>query len=156
MSTFFEGNGFIDGGQIQNVLINNCDITTSSLDMNMENITNVKDPINDQDAATKKYIDNLDITIGEIELESTNNTNISSKLMGSYVVKIENLIPNGPSGIFNITKSNTNFYGQCNRLTASPGYMTNNTLIVSWPPNSGILLRKTQSSYDGEYKVKII
>lgn len=161
MSTYFEGNAYIDGGQLQNAIvtntsIGNCNITTSSLDMNLQNITNVKDPVNNQDAATKKYVDDLSIVISNITLSGTSTTTISSSLKGSFVIKVDNLILNGPSGVFNITKSEASREGHCNRISASPGYNTSTTLRVSWPANSGILLRKTGSDYDGSYRVKIM
>jgi hypothetical protein len=161
MSTFFEGNAYIDGGQLQNAIvantsIGNCSITTSSLDMNLQNITNVKDPINNQDAATKKYVDDLGIVISILSLSGTTNTTVSSSLKGSFVIKVENLILNGPSGVFNVVKSEAFRDGHCNRIAASPGYNTDTTLRISWPANSGILLRKTGSGFDGSYKVKIM
>jgi hypothetical protein len=161
MSTYFEGSAYIDGGQFQNVVITttsigNCNITTSSLDMNLKNITNVQNPINNQDAATKQYVDDLSIVISDITLNGTNTTIISSALKGSFVIKVDNLIFNGPSGVFNVTKNEASRDGHCNRITASPGYNTLTMLRISWPPNSGILLRKTESDFNGSYKVKIM
>jgi hypothetical protein len=161
MSVFFESNSFIDGGQIQNVNITSCSIgnsaiTTSSLDMNMANITSVKDPINNQDAATKKYVDDLEIRLMSITLSGTSYTQISTNIKGSYIVTISNEILNGPSGIFHITKSETIRSPHIVRTVAAPGYVSNVFLEISWPVNSGILLRKTGSQYDGSYKVKIM
>ena len=88
MSVCLEGNVFIDGGQVQNILVTNSsvansNIVTSSLNMMglnsiEQNITNVANPINNQDAATKKYVDNLDIVISNVTLLNINTTIISN------------------------------------------------------------------------------
>jgi hypothetical protein len=161
MSVFFEGNAYIDGGQIQNVnvtlsSIGNCAITTSSLDMNMKNITNVKDPINPQDAATKKYVDDLDIVISNVTLIGTSGNLVSNYQKGSYIITIKNDILGGPSGVFHVTKNEAHKLPHIARTVATPGESTNITLMISWPPNSGIMLRKTGSSFDGNYRVKVM
>jgi hypothetical protein len=161
MSVYFEANAFIDGGQVQNLNITSCtignsSINTSSLDMNMANITSVKDPINNQDAATKKYVDNLEIILKSITLTGTSYTEISTNVKGSYIVTISNEILNGPSAIFHVTKSETTRNAHIVRTVASPGYMSNVFLELSWNPNSTILLKKTGNQYDGSYKVKIM
>ncbi len=131
MSVCLEGNVFIDGGQSQNIniiisTIGNCNISKSSLDMlsstgSLQNITNVKNPINQQDAATKKYVDDLGIVISEITLLSTNTTTISNNVKGSYIITISNLIENGPSGIFHITKNEQVNEAHIVRTAAAPG-----------------------------------
>jgi len=166
MSVCLEGNVFIDGGQIQNIVvtsstIGNCIISKSSLDMlsstgNLQNITNVANPINSQDAATKKYVDNLGIVISNVNLISTNTTTISNYNKGSYIITISNVILNGPSGIFHVTKSESSQKAHIVRTVAAPGYTTNVFLNVTWPSNSGILLNKTGNNYDGSYLIKIM
>lgn len=161
MSVFFEANAFIDTGQVSNVIltgssVSNCVITTSLLDMNMKNITNVKDPVNLQDAATKKYVDDLEIILQSISLSGTNDTLISNKLTGSFIITISNIISNGPSAIFHITKNDPLKTSHIVRTVASPGNNTNIFLELSWPPSSGIYLKKTGIQYDGSYKVKIM
>jgi hypothetical protein len=161
MSVCLEGNVFIDGGQVQNIVvttssIGNCNITTSSLDMNLGNITNVANPINQQDAATKKYVDNLDIVISNVTLSGSLTTIISNYIKGSYIITISNSVLNGPSGIFHVTKSEASQKAHVLRTVATPGLATNVFLDVTWPVNSGILLRKTGNNYDGNYRVKVM
>jgi hypothetical protein len=166
MSVCLEGNVFIDGGQVQNIVvtsssIGNCIISRSSINMisstgNLQNIINVADPVNLQDAATKKYVDNLGIVISNVNLVSTNNTTISNYIKGSYIITISNLVLNGPSGIFHVTKSESSQKAHIVRTVASPGYTTNVFLNVTWPSNSGILLNKTGNDYNGSYLIKIM
>jgi hypothetical protein len=161
MSVYFEGNAYIDGGQVQNTVvtlssIGSCSITTSSLDMNMQNITSVKDPIQPQDAATKKFVENLEITFAVVDLNGQSETLISNTLQGSHVITINNIILNGPTAIFHATKSEASRNAHIIRTVATPGYNSNITLVLSWPQNSGIYLKKTGSIFDGSYRVKIM
>ena len=166
MSVCLEGNVFIDGGQAQNInlttsTIGNSNISKCSLDMmnssgSLQNITSVANPINAQDAATKLYVDNLDIVISNVTLTGTNTTTISNYVKGSYVITISNLVLNGPSGIFHVTKSESSQNAHIVRTVATPGYITNVFLDVTWPKNSGILLSKTGSNYNGSYRVKVM
>ena len=165
-SFFGEGNFYMDASILINSSISNNIITTSqistcTIDMlstsgNYQNITNVKNPILNQDAATKSYVDALGISIQNYTLTNTLGSLISTDLSGSFVITVKNLIFNGPSAIFNITKNEQGICGNGVRTAAAPGTGTSITLDISWPSNSGIILFKNGAQYDGSYKVKIM
>lgn len=165
-SFFGEGNFYMDSSILTNSSISNNIITTSqiktcTIDMlsttgNYQNIINVKDPILPQDAATKKYIDNLGISIQNYTLSNTLGTLINSNLSGSFVITVKNLVLNGPSAIFNVTKNEQGNCGHVVRPAASPGTGTRITLDINWPVNTGIILYKNGAQYDGSYQVKIM
>lgn len=160
-SVYFEGNGYFDSSVLINSTIGNSAIsgsaiTTSSIDMNLQNITSVKDPIQPQDAATKKYVDDLEIVFTTTTLTGTTRSLISNVSKGSYIISVNNQILNGPSGIFHVTKSESTQNAHIIRTVAAPGVSSNVTLRLEWPVGSGISLYKTGSSYDGSYRVKIM
>lgn len=164
--SFFEGNAYIHEGQFQfgNVTqstVSNSAIITSSLDMmdsagNLQFITNVKNPVLNQDAATKLYVDNLGISIFDVTLLNTTGTLISSALSGSYIVLVKNLELNGPSAIFNITKNEAINSAQSVRVVSAPGTNTNVALYLQWDPNNPLYLYKNSTQFDGSYRVKMM
>ena len=166
MSFFFEGNGFfadsyLTNSTVTNTLIVNSGISTSSIDMlnsagNYQNITNVAMPIDPHDVAIKQYVDDLNIRIINHTLNNTTGTVITTDLSGSFVVTVTNLIMNGPSATFHITKNTPSVCGHVIRHTLSPGITSLTALNISWPAFSGPVLSKTDDSYDGSYKVKIM
>ena len=166
MSSCFEGNAYIDGGASLNIevslsTIGSSHISTSSLDMlntngQLQNITNVADPIQRQDAATKYYVDALGIVLTNVDLFNTTPTIISNNLKGSFVITISNLVLNGPCAVFHVTKSEPSFNAHITRTVAAPGFNSKEFLNISWAPNSGILLNKTGNIYNGSYLVKIM
>jgi hypothetical protein len=163
---FYEGNGFFDTSVVNNSTIGNANISnstivTSSINMlssngNYQIITNHNYPINPHDVAIKAYVDQLGIVINTFTLNSTIGSTISNQLSGSFVITVKNLVLNGPSAIFNVTKNESTNCGQSNRQVATPGVSSNITLFIDWPPNSGIILYKNGTLYDGSYLVKIM
>lgn len=161
----FDGNGYFYNSYVVNSTVSNTNviqsvIQTSSLNMldingNLQNIINVKDPINLQDAATKNYVDTLGICFN-VSLSNTVPALLSSRLKGSFVITITNNVLNGPSAIFHVTKSEANMNAGIARTVAAPGVVGNTQLRLSWSPNSGIYLYKTNTLYDGSYSVKMI
>lgn len=161
MSVYFEGNAFIDTGQIQNSSISSSSITTSSLDMNMQKITSVQNPTQPQDAATKAYVDALGVCILDINLEGTTFTTISNSiygpfLKGAYTITITNIIFNGPAATFSVSKNELGQPGHIVRTTCSPGLISYESLRIRWLPNKGIELQKTGTNYDGTYRIKLV
>lgn len=157
-SVYFEGNAFIDGGQVHNTDVLYASIQQSSLDMNMQNITSVKDPIQPQDAATKKYVDNLYIIFQNITLSGTNYTKISDNLKGSYNITINNTVDFSPTATFYVSKSHPSKSAHIVRHTCAPGIQGNTLVLleIRWLPNQGIFLRKTAAPFDGVYESKIM
>lgn len=165
-SFFGEGNFYMDSSILTNSSISNNIITTSqintcSIDMlstsgNYQHITNIEHPVLDHDAATKFYVDALGISIANYTLSNTLGSLISTNLSGSFVITVKNLVLNGPSAVFNVTKNEQGICGHVVRPAAAPGTGTRVTLNISWPSNSGILLFKNGPQYDGSYRVKIM
>lgn len=161
----FDGNGYfydsyLTSSTISNAIISSSQIITTSIDMlntsgNYQNITNVKDPINPQDAATKNYVDILGISF-ECTLVNTTGTIISSKHNGAFIITISNNVLNGPCAIFHVVKSTPSQYAGIARTVASPGLSGNTQLNITWEPNKGIYLNKTDNFYNGSYNIKII
>lgn len=167
MSFFGEGNlflrfSYLTNSTVTNNIITTSKISTSSIDMlnssgNYQNITSVKDPVLNQDAATKHYIDLLGISINQITLTSTSGSIINSNVIGSYMITVNTTLnagPYGPNATFNISKSDPSKCGHIVRLSQSPGSDLSCTLDMNWPAFSGPVLFKTNVNYDGGYYVK--
>jgi len=166
MAFFAEGNFYMDGSYLTNSTISNNIITTSTISGstinmlstsgNFQVISNTASPILPNDVAIKNYVDQLGIIINDFTLLNTTGTIISMFNSGSYVITVRNNVANGPSAIFNITKNQAGNSAQVFRTVASPGTGTTNTLDIKWNPNNGIILFKTESTYDGSYTIKIM
>lgn len=152
---YLDCNSTLAGGNVTNSTISSSVILTSSIDMNNTQITNVGNPINPQDAATKAYVDAL-MTSGSFSLTGTVGTVVSTALKGAFTLHVTSLVTNGPNAIFTVAKTDAIKFAQKNRLVSSPGDTSLTQLKIDWAPSTGIMIRKTNSSYDGNYSVKII
>lgn len=124
-------------------------------------IINVQDPINPQDAMTLNKAVQL-ITAAQLgaaqnntlvqnyTLTGTNRVKILSVNSGAYTIKIESLVTNGPFAIFHVAKTQ-NLNGTVNRYVSAGS----NQLEMEWIQSQGIKLWKTNTMYDGNYKVTI-
>jgi hypothetical protein len=148
-ASYFKSNSYIDGTSVKNV-----EITNSSLDMNGSLITSVQDPVLQQDAATKNYVDTLTGYLN-VSLYATNYSLVSGKLKGSIQLIIEAIVEDGPCGTFLLSKSKSSKEANIVRQTSSPGDSSNKEqLNVRWSPGLGIELRKTNLGFDGNYKIR--
>jgi hypothetical protein len=159
MSVAFEGNAYLDSSVIVNTSIGNCIINTSSLDMldslgQYQRITNVASPINPHDVVIKEYIDTF-TNNQTITLTGTNGTLISSILYGSYIITVKNIVNNGPSAIYNLSKKNQSVLPHRIRMNSCPDIATSTYLNVTWNIGEGIILSKTTGSFDGNYDIKL-
>lgn len=155
MSFSWEGNAYLDKTYLTFSSIENSSISNSAIDMSNLNIINLANPINNLDAANKKYVDNLLINRLNITLTGTTDNLISSNLNGCYQIMIKNQILNGPSAIFTASKNEANQNAHIIRQVASPGITFLTQLKLKWESNNGIYLSKTDNNYNGNYSIKI-
>jgi hypothetical protein len=161
----FDGNGYFFSSYIVTSTVSNTQVTQSiisesSINMldingNYQNIINVKDPINPQDAATKFYVDKV-CTIFNVDILDTTPTLLSSNLKGSFIITVSNNVMNGPSAIFHITKSSNTQNAGIARTVSAPGLTYNTQLYITWPVNDGIYIHKSDNFYNGNYTIKFI
>jgi hypothetical protein len=161
MSVYFEGNAYLDNSfilntSVSNSTISNSTIVTSSLDMDLQNITSVLDPVLPQDAATKQYVDNLNIVYTTVTLTNSNPTLVLNSDNGVYQILVKSLVSKGPFATFSCAKNDSTITGHIIRLSSCVGELSNVSLRLTWPANSGIYLHKTGNSFDGSYVIKII
>ncbi len=97
-----------------------------------------------------------DITTLTIGLTGTNYSNVISDTSGTMFVSVKNVVTDGPSSHFQISKSESSQSGDITRLTNSFGATSLEYLELRWLSGSGVELRKTGINYDGNYQIKII
>lgn len=143
---------------MENTSITSSAITNTTLDMAMQNITSVLDPVDPQDAATKFYVDRQVTTLVqtfEVQLAGQAFVEVSNLKYGSYQVLVMSLQEGGPVGSFVLLKLSEYSQGVITSalVLKTP---TGEQLVVDWPPNSAVLVRKSGDNFDGLYRVKII
>lgn len=139
-----------------NFEIENGRVFSSIVDMNNKNrIINVIDPIDNQDAVTKGYVDKNTPLRYNVTLSGTNWSTLESPdLYGSYMIKVQST-EGFPTGIFTLIKSDRTRKG--NYKAFDDFDITDTTrLIFEWNPNENIRVRKTSNLCDGEYIIILI
>lgn len=157
--SLMRGNFYLDcNAKISNSNINTSRITSSSIDMNGAIISNTGTPTQPTDSVNKAYVDNaLGITSSAIQivLTGTSYSNIITSTSGSVIIVIKNIIANGPSATFNISKNSSSISANPLRLTSSAGIGTFEKLMVRWNAGGPLQVKKTGVNYDGVYNVVI-
>lgn len=148
--------GRVSDSTIDNCGIKECAITASSLDMNMKRITNVQDPVADQDAVTRQYLQiftKQDITY----LYKSEPVDLKNALVGSYQIKVHAMDHDGPAALICISKATAASLPQVQYINQCPGIIGPfyTSLRVEWGPNDSIKIRKTGHRHDGPYLIQI-
>ena len=89
----------------------------------------------------------------DVVLTGTLFTSILSVDCGSFLVSVKNLVSNGPSAVFSITKNDDLAFPSIQTLSITPGTGTGELLELRWDPTMDLELRKTGPNYDGVYRV---
>lgn len=158
---FFSGNASLSGSRLKNMVMSDSAINTSGLDMNLNHITSVKDPVRSQDAATKFYVDSQIQPVLEemevqwngymVDLKGSDFSTVVNVRPGSYLVAVIPLTDGAPSATFSVSKSSVYDHPHIVRLTsASKGP---EQLDLRWPPQGTLQLRKDGPGWDGTYAV---
>ena len=87
-----------------------------------------------------------------INLQGTGFSDVQSLKAGTYVVTVSSVVDGGPTAYFTVSKASVTEIGYVSRRGKSVS-VTGETLELSWPENSKLLLRKTGMYCDGEYLV---
>jgi len=90
-----------------------------------------------------------------VTLINTDYSLVLSEDYDSFVIMVRNLVPNGPSAVFSITKNDAASLPSINTLSSTPGDGTFEVLELRWDANMDLELHKTGPNYDGNYQVTI-
>ncbi len=149
---FSRGTNIIDC----NGLVTNSSISNSSIDMNGGVITSHGTPVNGTDVANKDYVDSKTLPVANISLLGTVYSTAINVQSGSLILLVKNLVSDGPSATFLLSKNEPSREASVFRMTSSDGVATNEKLEIRWFPSTGIELRKTGLNYDGQYTIKYL
>lgn len=144
--------------RVQNGKIKGARIIGSYVDMEFNDLINVRTPIDPQDAVPKSYIDSLVPISSPISyptipftLSGVTPTTIKGDLIGTFDLQITCVDTSGPSASFNVCKNHSSYPAVQKRFNAFPGYNTGTFLEIIWDPGLGIQIVKTNGSFDGPY-----
>lgn len=154
MSHIAVGNFKVVKGRVEN----------TDIDMNFKRITTLGDPVLDYDAvnlrtlqaATGSTVPNVDIE-ENVTLTGTLKSNINgSGTVGTFLVSAQPITDtNGPSGIYQASKTIAGTDASVNRTSTQVALGSNTTLFIDWSSNQVMQLWKNGPDYDGIYKVTL-
>ena len=160
---FFTGNADFRGERIRQMLLTQCSINSTAIDMNFHPITSVRNPVQPQDAATRWYVDSrideFSSTLDNpyagylVTLSGMESTDIANLRPGSYMVTVTPMKDGYPTALFAVSKSSIYSEGHIFKVTGVSGTYTPEQLELLWPPGNVLKLRKTGPGFDGEYVV---
>ena len=158
---YHSGSGGLHRSFARRMVMSDSSITTSTIDMNFNNITSVKDPIRPQDAATRYYVDSTIEDISQkientfsgiaINLQGIEYTPIAHLQPGSFLVTVNPPSDGYPTAVFSISKGSEEMGGHVAVITAHGGRDTYERLELQWPSGGTLMIRKTGPGYNGEY-----
>lgn len=154
--SYLDTTAFLSDSYIKTSTITQSAITESTLDMNMKNITSVKDPIDRQDAATKGFVEDQLASIVQTQTVQLNGqafAEVINLTHGAFTLIVQSTFEGGPVGQFTCMKISDATIGTINANAIKTP--TGEQLIVTWPANSAILIRKSGDNFDGLYRVRI-
>jgi hypothetical protein len=162
---YFSTNISARGSKIKQMLVTNSAIATSTIDMNLQPITSLADPVQPQDAATRYYVDSSVQKVESelqsfftglvVELKGIAFTEVAHIKPGSYIVTITAYQDGYPTASFSISKASAYSNGHVMRMTSSFGTYTQEQLELQWPQGGVLSLRKNGPGYDGSYLVDL-
>ena len=153
---------FVSNGIIEDGIVRESAIETSTIDMNNGIITNHNQPILQTDVVNKLFVDNR-IAVFTINLSGTSPSNVlvpplsSTILKGNLMINITSIsTPNGPTATFHLSKSNSTQVGSIHRVSTSAGTTTLERLMMDWNIGSTPQVYKSGVNYDGVYQIFLI
>jgi hypothetical protein len=134
-------------------------ILSSIVDMNANKITTLGTPTSDYDGVNKIYCDQNSLSgipTLSVTLTSTNWNIVLANTTGVFDILVVNVVSGGACGRFTVMKNDPSRIGSITRWSSSASVSTFGRLEIRWRSNTGIELRKNNSSHDGLYKIRYL
>lgn len=132
------------------------------IDLNLKNFSATASPIMPSDLATREFVqsqisEEMQVRFSGIDvlLDTDALTSVTALKPGAYVIAVAPLsIQGGPAATFAVSKSDHEEEASIFRMTSTTG-KAGETLELTWPANSKLLLRKSGLGYNGTYRLDL-